>query len=285
MPQAHVSKQKKETVKQFAKLLLDYPIVGAVDMENMPAAQLQQMRAQLRDTVVLLMAKRRLLTIAINQVKDKKKGIEQLLPHLKGMPALLFTKENPFKIYKIIQKSKSPAPAKAGQTAPRDVKVSAGPTTFAPGPVIGELGSCGIKAGIEAGKVVIKQDAVVVQEGQVISEKIAGILGRLGIQPMEIGLNIVAVYEEGTIYSKNILAVDEKEYINKVSTAARWAFNLAIEAGILTKETTEFMLIKAFTDAKALAISQDILTDKTVGDILAKAERQMQSVKAAAKLE
>src|SRR3989344_8145070 len=126
MPQAHVSKQKKETVKQFAKLLLDYPIVGAVDMENMPAAQLQQMRAQLRDTVVLLMAKRRLLTIAINQVKDKKKGIEQLLPHLKGMPALLFTKENPFKIYKIIQKSKSPAPAKAGQTAPRDVKVSAG---------------------------------------------------------------------------------------------------------------------------------------------------------------
>lgn len=285
MPQAHVSKQKKETVKQFTKLLLDYPIVGAVDMENMPAAQLQQMRAQLRDTVVLLMAKRRLLTIAINQVKDKKKGIEQLLPHLKGMPALLFTKENPFTIYKIIQKSKSSAPAKAGQTAPRDVKVSAGPTTFAPGPVIGELGSCGIKAGIEEGKVVIKQDAIVVQEGQLISEKIAGILGRLGIQPMEIGLNIVAVYEDGTIYSKNILNVDEKEYLTKVSTAARWAFNLAIEAGILNKKTTEFMLIKAFTDSKALAISQDILTDKTVGDILAKAERQMQSVKEAAKLE
>lgn len=285
MPQAHVSRQKKETVKQFVQLLLDYPIIGAVNMENMPAPQLQKMRAQLRDTVVMLMAKRRLLTIAISQAKEKRKGIEQLIPHLKGMPALLFTKENPFTIYKVIQKSKSSAPAKAGQTAPKDIKVSAGPTSFAPGPIIGELGSCGIKAGIEEGKVVIKQDSIIAREGDVISEKVASILGRLGVQPMEIGLNIVAVYEEGTIYTKNILAVDEKEYINNISTAARWAFNLAIEAGILTKETTEFMIIKAFTDAKALAISQDILADKTVGDVLAKAERQMQSVKAAAKLE
>ena len=50
------------------------------------------------------------------------------------------------------------------------------------------------------------------------------------------------------------------------------------------EETTEFMILKAFTDAKALAIAQDILTDTTVGDVFAKAERQMMSVKAEAKL-
>ncbi|MBI2147053.1 50S ribosomal protein L10 [Candidatus Woesearchaeota archaeon] len=282
---AHISKQKQDTVAQFAQLLKEYPIVGAVNMENMPASQLQTMRAQLRGTVVLLMTKRRLLKIAIGKAKQDRPGIEQILPYLKGMPALLFTKENPFVIYKTIQKSKSSAPAKAGQIAPNDIKVSAGPTPFAPGPIIGELGACKIKAGIEAGKVTIKEDTIVAQEGDVITDKLASILSRLGIQPMEIGLNVEAIYENGAIYTKSVLGVDEKEYIANIQTAAQWAFNLAIEAGVLTKETTEFMLAKAFMDSKALAISQDILTDRTVGDILAKAERQMQSLKAEAKIE
>jgi large subunit ribosomal protein L10 len=42
-------------------------------------------------------------------------------------------------LYKILQKSKSSAPAKAGQTAPNDIYVKAGKTSFAPGPIIGEL--------------------------------------------------------------------------------------------------------------------------------------------------
>lgn len=283
-PAAHVSREKKEAVSKLVKLLKEYPIVGAVNMENMPAAQLQAMRSQLRDTVVLFMTKRRLIKIAIEQTKKDKPGIEQLIPSLKGMPALLFTKENPFAIYKTIQKSKSSAPAKAGQTAPNDIKVSAGPTPFAPGPIIGELGSCKIKAGIDAGKVIIKEDAIVVREGEIINEKIASILGRLGIQPMEIGLNVTAVYESGFIYTKDILGVDEAQYLSNISTAAHWAFNLAVEAGFLTKETTTFMVQKAFTQAKALAIEQGILSKETVGDVLAKAERGMLSVKAEASL-
>jgi len=65
------------------------------------------------------------------------------------MPALLFTKENPFKLYNKLQKSKSSAPAKAGQTAPSEIVVPKGPTPFAPGPIIGELGALGIKTAVE----------------------------------------------------------------------------------------------------------------------------------------
>ena len=46
--------------------------------------------------------------------------------------------------------------------------IPAGPTPFAPGPIIGELGMLKIKAGIEAGKVVIKEDAHVAKKGDVI---------------------------------------------------------------------------------------------------------------------
>lgn len=276
---AHVADYKKKVVQDLVKLFNEYPIVAAVNMENMPAPQLQRMRALLREKVVLIMTKRRLMLLAIESVKEKKKGIEQIVPHLKGMPAIIFTKENPFLLYKTISKNKSPAPAKAGQTAPRDIVVKAGPTTFAPGPIIGELGAAGIKTGVEGGKVAIKADSVVVREGQVIKPNVASILTRLGIEPMEIGLDITAVYEDGMIYTKNVLSVDEDELKAKICEAGQWAFNLAIEAGILNKDTTEFMIQKAFRDSKAVAIEANILADAVIGEILAKAEAQVNSIK------
>jgi large subunit ribosomal protein L10 len=195
------------------------------------------------------------------------------------MPALMFTKENPFSIYKIIGKSKSPAAAKAGQIAPKDIIVNAGPTPFAPGPVIGELGAVRIKTGVENGKVVIKEDTVVVKEGEVIKPNVASILSRLSITPMEIGLNVVAIYEDGVIYERKLLEIDEKEFLASILQAHNWAFNLAVDAGIFTKDTTEFMFGKAFNDAKAVAKEANILADAVVGDVLAKAEAQMTVLK------
>ena len=70
--------EKESTVKEFAELLEEYPIVGIVNMNNLPTKQLQNMRAQLRKTVVLRMTKRRLLKKAIEHAKAKRPGIEKL---------------------------------------------------------------------------------------------------------------------------------------------------------------------------------------------------------------
>src|SRR3989338_1052307 len=113
------------------------------------------------------------------------------------MPALLLKKENPFSLYKILKKSKSSASAKAGQIAPRDLIVPAGPTPFTPGPVISELAAVGIKAGVEGGKVAVKVDSMIAKKGETIKPAVASMLTRLSILPMEIGLNLTAVYENG----------------------------------------------------------------------------------------
>ena len=63
--------EKQGTVQEFVSLMEEYPIVGVVNMNNLPTKQLQNMRAQLRSTVVLRMTKRRLLKKAIDQ-KSKK---------------------------------------------------------------------------------------------------------------------------------------------------------------------------------------------------------------------
>ncbi len=281
----HVAEKKKKVAENIQKLILEYPIIAAVNMENLPAPQLQQMQRQLRGKIVMTMTKRRIMKHAIEGVKDKKKGIEKLEAYLYGMPALIFTKENPFSLFKTLKKSKTSAPAKAGQTAPFDIIVPKGPTSFAPGPVIGELAQLGIKSGVEGGKVAIKEDSVVVKEGQKISAKAAEILTRLGIEPMEVGLNVTAVYEKGDIFPAKVLDIDEDKFKADLTKAAVWAFNLAVYSGYPTKETINVLIGKAFNDAKALGLSQNIIDEGIIDELLGKAERSALSLKSTAKIE
>jgi len=247
-----ITQVKKKQVDEFAKLLVDYPIIGIINLESMPSKQLQASRGKLRKDVLIKMTKRRLLKLAIDKIKDKKPGIEKILDYAGGMPALLFTKENPFKIASSIKRSKSKSTMKPGQKAPFDIIISKGPTSFSPGPVISELANLKIKAGVEAGKIAIKEDALVLKEGDVCSMPLSSMLQRLGIEPMEIGLNLVAVFENGMIYAKDVLSIDEDKLKSDISQAYTWAFNLAIEAKITNKQTVEFTLMKAEREAKAL---------------------------------
>lgn len=274
-------KAKEKTVDDFVRLLEEYPIIGVVDMSNLPTKQLQSIRAHMRKTIILRMTKQRLLKRAIERVKGKKAGIEQITEYMKGMSALLFTHDNPFALYKLLTKNKSTAPAKPGQIAPRDIEVKAGLTNFVPGPIIGELNSLGLKAGIEGGKVSIKEGNVVARKGEVINEKLAGLLTRLGIEPMEIGLDITAVYENGKIFPKDLLAIDESEYKRNICQASRLAFNLAIDIAYTTDNTILFLLQKAFREAKYIGTSKIILVKEVIGDVLAMSQMQMLSIKQA----
>ncbi len=279
MNKAHVSENKKKLVKTVLEKIKKAPIVGIANLHGLPAAQLQKMRGLLREKVEMLMLKRNITEIIFENASKEKQGLEKLNAYLGGNPALIFTKENPFSLYKIIKKNKSPAPAKAGQKAPKDIVVSAGPTPFAPGPVISELKQLGINSGIEGGKIVIKQDAVVCKEGGVISDALASMLMRLNIQPMEIGLDIVAVYENGIVYDKKVLDVDETAFMNNLTKAITHAQNLSVEAAYPTKRNVGILISKAVRESKALARSQNILAKGMVGEVLGKAYIQMLSLK------
>ncbi len=277
------SQQKKDLVQKLIAQIKEYPIVGLVNMESLPAQQLQKMRAMLRGKdVQIVMTRKKLIVRALTE--SGKENIAALTEKVKGMPALLFSKDNPFTLNAIIQKNKSAAPAKAGQVLPNDVEVKAGPTNFAPGPIISELASVGIKTKVEDGKLAIIADTTVAKEGDVVSPKLAETLKRLDIQPMEIGLDLVAVWENGLVFNAKQLHIDEQEYVQKITQAAQWAVNLAIESAYPTADTTELLLQKAFREAKTLGLEQNIINDVTRDDILAKADRQAQSVKNEAKL-
>lgn len=282
---AHVAQWKKNEVTELVKDIQKYKIIGMADMTGMPSPQLQKMRSLLKKSVEIRMSKASLIRLAIENLKEKTPALEKLLPYVRGMPCLILTNDNPFALSKTLKKSKSKAPAKPGQTSPNDITIPAGPTPFAPGPVIGELGALGIKATIADGKVTIKEDAHVLREGQLISAPLAAMLTRLNIMPMEIGINLLAVLENGEILTKEVLFVDEAKYLADLKLASVYAFNLAFNSAYPAKATLPLLIKKAHLDAEALADSRNIMTSKSLGKMFGKAHLEMSSLKSRANID
>ena len=165
-------------------------------------------------------------------------------------------------------RSKSSAPARAGQVAPKDIVVNTGPTSFVPGPIIGELGAAGLKTSVEGGKIVIKEDKIVANKGEVITSKVADLLNKFKIEPMEVGLKILALYENGVVYGGDVLNIEDSVYIDNVKKAYNEAFSLAIESGYIVKETVEHLIKKAELEAKAIAKETKVFASESVGDVI-----------------
>jgi len=222
------------------------------------------------------MSRNTLIVRALNEVAEELNNpkLAELANYVERGAAILVTDMNPFRLYKMLEENKSPAPVRGGQIAPCDIKVEKGSTGMPPGPFLGELKSVGIPAAIEKGKIAIKEDKVVVKKGEVVSPKLAAVLDRLGIKPVKVGLNVLAVYEDGIIYTPDVLKVDEDKLLADIQTAYQNAFNLAFNTAYPAKEVLPFLIQKAFMDARALSIETAFITKETAGDILAKAQSQ-----------
>jgi large subunit ribosomal protein L10 len=281
---AHVSQRKKEIVARLDNLLKHYPVVGIADLNAVPASQLQQIREKLRDTMLIFMAKKSLLSIALKKAEAEKPGISKLTERFSGLPCLILSEETPFKLANKLAKNKTSAPAKAGQVAPNDILVAAGPTSFTPGPVISELGALGIKTKVESGKLVIQSDKIVAKEGEQIKPALASMLARLGIQPMEIGIRINAAYDNGIIFERDVLEVDADYYVDKLKAAGAEAFGFALELGYVVPENIELLIRKAHTEGLSLALEAGFPAVDTIKLLLGKANAQYEVIKQRIKL-
>lgn len=213
------------------------------------------------------------MDLALND--SGKTKVEALSNHMDGQPALIFTEMNPFKLYKILESSKTPAPARAGSIALDDIVVPKGDTGFMPGPILGELQKIGIPAKIEKGKIVITEDKTIVAEGEEISRDVASMLTRLDIYPMEVGIDLKAAYEDETIYTSDILTIDDEQTLSDIQKAYTQAINLSVNAVVFNSASTPALISKAAGEALNLAFNAEVLTSKTTDLLLAKAYSQM----------
>jgi large subunit ribosomal protein L10 len=246
-----VSERKKTAVEQLSRELKEYSVIGMLDMFKLPAKQLQEIRDSLKGKALIKMAKKNVIKLAIENAGME--NLQKLEGVIKNQPALLLSNVNPFELAGVIEASRSSASAKAGDIATKEIMIKAGPTSLKPGPVIGELQRVKLPAGVEGDKIVIKNDTVIVKEGGEITKPVAEVLMKLGIEPIEISLNMLAAYDNGTIYGSDLLFIPKERYENDLITAYKNALGLALGMDFPVPEALPLMIAKAYREAMAIA--------------------------------
>lgn len=265
-----LTRQRKEAlVDELAQKMEDNPVVGVLDMHSLPAKQLQEIKKELVGDVDIQMTRKTLIARALDQAD--REDITDLKETDAIQPALLFTDTNPFSLFQLIQAKKTSAAASGGETAPADVVIQDGMTDLGPGPMLGKIQALGANTSVEDGNIKIENSAVAVEAGEVIDADTAEVLNALGIEPLEVGLDLKLVYENGDVFGRDVLDIDIETYRSDLKAAASGAFNLAVNAGVLTPETAPHVLQQAIRKARNLAVNGGIIAEDVIEDLLRKA--------------
>jgi len=271
-----VREEKVAALKEIMENSKKYPVIGIVDLYKMPSKQLQAIRKELRGDVIIKMYKKKIIQKAFSELNMK--NLMRLYDYDPKKPALVFSKTNPFKLYKLFEKSKTPTFAKEGDIAPYDIVVKEGPTKLPAGPAIGDLQRAKIPAMVKEGKIHVQKDTVVAKKGSVITAELASLLKKLEIQPMELGINLLAAWESEVVFDSSVLAVNEEEYKAKLVQAYQQALNLSVGIAYPTKENIKMLVQKAFINAKSLGLEANVIDKGVIEDLLVKGERAARSL-------
>jgi large subunit ribosomal protein L10 len=274
MPSQQILQKKIKEVDEITQLINQYKIIGIAGLQKVRAAQLQEFKKNLADKVFMRVIKNRLVKLAIENCKERAE-LKKLEEHLTGSNLYVFTDLNPFKLALILERGKVRTTAKSGDTAAFDVVVPAGNTGQPPGPIISQLNAVGLPTRIESGSVWITRDTLVVKKGEVINERLASMLSKLGIKPVESGLALSYVFDDGLIISQQQLKVDVDATTKEVERAFTDSFALSLSVGYPMKENIATLLQIAHHEAYALGINAAIPTEETIEDLVRKAHVEM----------
>src|SRR5438094_951711 len=221
MPTRKVAEWKKVAVQELQHLLEKYPVIAAADLTKVRSSQIHELRKRLRDRVTMLVTKNNLLRKSVELSDHEGSKLGEFVKDLQGSNILLFTDTNPFSLIILLEKSKVRVPAKAGDVATNEIMVPAGNTGLPPGPVISEFGEIKVQTRIEGGSIWVARDSVVARRGDLITPKMASVLSKLGLKPMEAGLTLSTAYDNGTILRSDDLVLDSRTYRKDVCQANR----------------------------------------------------------------
>ncbi len=279
MPSPQVLDQKSSEVEAIKDIFKEYKSVGIASLQKVRASQLQELKKSMAGKVYLRVLKNTLLKIALDEMNQAE--LKKLEVYLEGSNVYLFTDLNPFKLALLLERGKVKTTAKSGDIAADDVIIPASNTGQPPGPVISQLNAVGLPTRIESGSVWISKDTLVVRRGEVINERLASVLSKLGIKAVELGISMRAVFDNGMMITGDKLKVDVAATRRSVESSNQEALALALEIGYASKDTIKPLLQRAHQKAVALSVSAAIPTKETIADLIRKANAEMSSLNSA----
>lgn len=270
-------KKKRLMYQEMMKFPKEYRALAISNLNKVRASQLMQLRKKFRGDIKLRVVKNKVVLRAFEKIGDVPR-LPEFSNRLEGQCLLLFTNTNPFRLNLLFDKSKIFLPAKGGDIAPTEIIVYAGNTGITPGPVLSEFKEANVPTKIDQGSIWVVKDTRVARPGDQISQKLASLLSKLGVKPIEAGISVSCALADGLLFTEQDLRIDLDAFVKEVAKGAFDGLNLAIVCSYLTPETVGPLILQAGHEALNLSVSVAYITDETVKSILSSAHAQSLSV-------
>ena len=267
--------------QQLQELPKKYKVLALIKMYKVRSTQILPLRKILKDDVEFVSIKDKVAQKALDQLDVP--GIKDMVGELSGQCMFMFTNMSPFKLNVLLAKNKIMMMARGGDVASIDIVVPAKNTGIAPGPMLTEFKNAGIPTKIDQGTIWIAKDTTPVLKGQVINEKLAVILGKLDIKPVEAGISLYVALEDGVKYAEAEMIIDVDKIRGEFAQAHQEAVSLSIAAAYITPDNISQILSKEAQSARSVSIESGFMTDETKEQILQKADAQARALAGKAK--
>ena len=110
---------------------------------------------------------------------------------------------------------------------------------------------------INKGTVEIITPVELIKKGDKVGSSEAALLAKLGIRPFSYGLVVLTVYDNGSVFSPEVLDLTEDDLIEKFALGVSMVTSLALAIHYPTIAAAPHMLINAYKNALAIAVETD----------------------------
>merc|ERR1719233_705680 len=212
---------------------------------------MQQIRIALRGTAEVLMGKNTMMRKAIRGHLDSNPALEKVLPHIVDNIGFVFTKADLVEV-----RNKKPAAAKAGAMAPIDVFVPAQNTGLGPEKT-SFFQALQIATKITRGTIEMLNEVHIIKKDEKVGASEAALLGMLNINPFAYGLQILQVYDGGSIFHPSVLDITDEDIRAKFIEGAAIVTMTCLGIGYPTPASVPHMVSNAFRNLLAIAVETD----------------------------
>jgi len=236
------------------RLLNEYKNVLICGVDNVGSNQMQKVRIMLRGKGELLMGKNTIMRKVIREHATNNPNLEALLPHVWGNIGFVFTNSDLKVVREIVLKNKVPAAAKSGTFAPVDVFVPPGPTGLDPGQTA-FFQALNIATKIARGSIEIINQVHLIKKGDKVTSSAVALLTKLAIMPFFYGIQVIKVYENGSVYESGILDLAPADLYAKFFNGVRKVAALSLAIGYPTTASLPHLLGSGFRRLLAISLA------------------------------
>jgi len=264
--------KKRRIINTIYEAFTKYKQCLVVKLEHVSSNQIQQARVSLRQAKkgFMVVGKNTVIKKAIalrskeptedEQDFDLRKplytevsNLDKVSGLLKGKIGLIFSDSPIFDLKPLIESNRKPAAAKVGMVAPLDVTIPPGPTGMDPSQ-ISFFHALNMSTKIQKGQIEISKEFKVCTAGKKVENSAAVLLQKLSIKPFAYGMEILWVWDNGTLLAPEIFNMNPADILNKFRSVASKMAAISLQIGQPNQLSLPHMVVNTFKNIAAIAL-------------------------------